>query len=507
MQDVLIELRGLSKAFPGVTALKDVSFDILKNTVHCIIGENGAGKSTLIKILTGALRRSGGTVRLKGGDWDPRSTREAMHAGMSVLFQELNVVDQLTVEQNLTLGKEKSRFGYERKNEAQLAKTFEVLRSMDPSISLQRRVGDLSVAQKQVIEIAKAISSEADVIVMDEPTAAISEDEANRLFTIIRKLKEKNVTVIYISHRLAEIFRIGDWVTVLRDGQMIETREVAELSHACRDDEVESCAELIRMMLGKVVAERYMPNPAAGGGPVLEFRGVSTAKLRDISFSLTKGEILGFYGLVGAGKTEIARAIYGVDQSEGSVTVRGSPALIKSPTAAIGMGIAMVPEERRSEGLLTKLTIRENISIMNMKPVMRLGLVSRAREKRLARAFIDKVRIVTTGEEQGVAKLSGGNQQKVVLSKCLNAESSILLLDEPTRGIDVGAKEEIHNIIRELARSGTSVIVFSSELPEILNLCDRIVLLYEGRIKKVLQNGSGVDSQMIMHIVTGGQLI
>jgi ribose transport system ATP-binding protein len=504
VNDVLIELRGLTNEFPGVMALKDVSFNIKKNTVHCIIGENGAGKSTLIKILTGALRRSGGMARLNGKDWDPRSTREAMRAGMSVLFQELNVVDQLTVEQNLTLGKEKSRFGYERKNEAQLARTYEMLRSMDASIALNRRVGDLSVAQKQVIEIAKAISSEADVIVMDEPTAAISEEEANRLFAIIRKLKEQNVTVIYISHRLAEIFRIGDWVTVLRDGQMIETREVAELSRACHEDEAESCAELIRMMLGKVVAEKYVPRAAAEGEPVLEFAGVSTAKLRDISFTLAKGEILGFYGLVGAGKTEIARAIYGVDRIQGSVKVMGSPALIASPPAAIARGIAMVPEERRSEGLLTKLTIRENISIMNMKPVLRLGLLSKTREKLLARRFIDKVRIVTTGEEQGVAKLSGGNQQKVVLSKCLNAESNILLLDEPTRGIDVGAKEEIHNIIRDLAASGKSVIVFSSELPEILNLCDRIALLYEGRIRKVLQNGSGVDSHMIMHIVTGG---
>ncbi len=501
MSEKLLEIRGVSKFFPGVVALKDVSFDILKNTVHCIVGENGAGKSTLIKILTGALRRNAGAILLDGKEFGPHSTREAMRAGISVLFQELNVVEQLTVEQNLTLGQERSVLGVEQPSEKS-GRVLEVLRSLDPAISPQQKVGELSVAQKQVIEITKAISSDARIIVMDEPTAALSEEEVERLFAIIKSLGRQNVTVIYITHRLTEIFEVGDYVTVLRDGQMIGTRSVRELRGAC-SSEAESCAELIRMMLGKVVAEQYVASPVDRSVTVLALEGVTSEKLHDVSFSLYKGEILGIYGLIGAGKTEIARALYGLDPTTGTVRVLGKPRPIGDPARAIRSGIAMVPEERRAEGLCTKLSIRENIPVMNMRAVAPLGITSRGRERALARRFIEKVHIVARDEEQKVALLSGGNQQKVVFSKCLNAESTILLLDEPTRGIDVGAKEEIHNIIRELVRAGTSVIVFSSELPEILNLCDRIVLLYQGRVKEILQNGGDVDSHHIMQVVTG----
>ncbi len=503
MPEKLLEIRNISKRFPGVEALRDVSFDIAPGTVHCIVGENGAGKSTLIKILTGAERRTGGTILLNGKEFAPRSTREAMNSGLSVLFQELNVVDQLTVEQNLILGKEKVRAGFFRRDAKAVDAVLAVLASLDPGIGRHRRVGDLSVAQRQVIEIAKAIASQSDVIIMDEPTAALSEEEVTRLFAIIKELKKKNVTVIYISHRLREIFEIGDSVTVLRDGQMIGTRTIAELS-SCRD-EVESCAELIKMMLGKVVAERYTPSAVDRSSPVLEMRGVSNEKLKGVSFQLFPGEILGFYGLIGSGKTEIARAIYGLDPVEGTVLAGGREVRLASARHAIDAGIALVPEERRSEGLFAKLSIRENIPLMNIRSISRLGIFSGRRERALARSFIEKVRIVARDENQTVDKLSGGNQQKVVLSKCINANSRILLMDEPTRGIDVGAKEEIHNLIRELARGGTSVIVFSSELPEVLNLCDRIMLLYEGRIRDVITNGPGVDSERIMHIVTRGE--
>jgi len=509
MAEKLLEIRGISKQYPGVAALRDVSFDIHPGTVHCIVGENGAGKSTLIKILTGAERRSSGTILLRGQEYNPRSTREAMHFGMSVLFQELNVVNQLTVEQNLVLGKEKLRFGFFRRDPQVVERMYEVLRSLDPNIPLHRRVAALSVAQKQVIEIAKAIASESELIIMDEPTAALSEDEANRLFAIIKDLKKRNVTVIYISHRLREIFEIGDSVTVLRDGQMIGTRRLSELAagggEAGAGTEVQSTAELIKMMLGKVVAERYIPSQADRGRKVLELKNVSTDKLKGVSFELYRGEILGFYGLIGSGKTEIARAIYGLDEKSGEVRVQDRPAALGTPGEAIRRGIALVPEERRSEGLFTKLAIQENIPLMNIKSISRWGVFSARREKALARSFIEKVKIVARDEAQVVEKLSGGNQQKVVLSKCINADSRILLMDEPTRGIDVGAKEEIHNLIRELARGGTSVIVFSSELPEVLNLCDRIVLLYEGRIRDVIHNGPGVDGERIMHIVTGAQ--
>jgi ribose transport system ATP-binding protein len=471
MPETLLEIKDISKRFPGVDALRGVSFDIHANTVHCIIGENGAGKSTLIKILTGAEHRSSGTILFKGREFAPRSTREAMNSGMSVLFQELNVVNQLTVEQNLVLGKEHVRFGLIRTDPKTVTRVFEVLESLDPHIDPAAKVADLSVAQKQVIEIAKAISSQSNVIIMDEPTAALSEEEVKRLFAIIKELKKKNVTVIYITHRLKEIFEIGDRVTVLRDGQMIGTREIGEITRACRD-EVEACTELIKMMLGKVVAERYVAGSADRGTKVLEMRGVRTAKLKDVSFELL---------------------------------VDGEVCKIESPGHAIARGLALVPEERRTEGLFTKLAIMENIPLMNMGSISRFGVFSGRKERALGRSFMDRVKIVARDEAHVVEKLSGGNQQKVVLSKCINAESRILLMDEPTRGIDVGAKEEIHNLIRELARNGTSVIVFSSELPEVLNLCDRIILLFDGRIREVISNGPGVDSEKIMHVVTTGR--
>jgi ABC-type sugar transport system ATPase subunit len=284
---------------------------------------------------------------------------------------------------------------------------------------------------------------------------------------------------------------------------MIGTRSVSELSF-CRD-EVESYAELIKMMLGKVVVEHYVPSTVDYNSKVLGLTDVSNKKLHDISFALYKGEILGFYGLVGSGKTEIVRVVYGLDESEGSIEIQGKMVQVRDPRTAIVKGISMVPEERRTEGLFTKLSIRENIPIMNMKTVSRYGIASKRKERQIARKYIDEVHIVARDEDQRVALLSGGNQQKVVVSKCLNAESAILLLDEPTRGIDVGAKEEIHNIIRQLSSEGASIIVFSSELPEIINLCDRIILLYDGKIKSEMKNGEGIDTERIMHIVTGGK--
>ena len=502
MQEKIIEIKNLKKSFPGVTALKDVSFDIFRNTVHCIVGENGAGKSTFIKILTGALRRSEGTIIYDGRDFNPNSTKDAMNAGMSVLYQELNVVEQLTVEQNLTLGIEKKTFGFIKKNTA-IDKTYDVLRSMDNSIGLNQLASDLSTAQKQLIEITKAITADANVIVMDEPTASLTEEETQILFETIALLKQQNVTVIFISHRLNEIFQIGDYVTVFKDGQMVATKPVSELSES--GDEGQASAELVKMILGKVVVEHYMPSQIDWDTKVLELKAVKTDKLHDINFELFKGEILGFYGLVGSGKTEIARALYGMDPIEGQIVISGKPLDVSSPRIAIRNGLAMVPEERRTEGLFTLLPIKDNISIMNPKPITQYGLTSRTRERNLARKFIERVRIVARDEEQVVAYLSGGNQQKVVVAKCLNAQSRILLLDEPTRGIDVGAKEEIHNIIRQLSKEGTSIIVFSSELPEIVNLCDRIVLMYEGRIKTIMPNSENIDTENIIHIVASGE--
>jgi ribose transport system ATP-binding protein len=490
----VLEIRNLVKDFPGVRAVNDVSFDIKRNTVHCLVGENGAGKSTVIKILTGAYARTSGTILLNGREYNPHSPRDAKQSGISTLFQELNVVDQLTVEENLTLGMEDTSFGFLRKT-GKINKIISAMNSLEPSIRPRQLVSTLSVAKKQIVEIAKAVATEADIIIMDEPTAALSEAEIARLFEIIKGLRERNVTVIYISHRLDEIFELGDYVTVMRDGRHIDTKLVSE---------VKDRSELIKMMIGKTVFEQYTPRERDCDDIILEARNVTNHKLQDVSFDVRRGEIIGFYGLVGAGKTELARAIYGTDPYTGRITFKGKP-LSSSPDKVIGAGIALVPEERRSQGLFTILTIRGNVPVMNMKKISRGGFINGARERQVTLEYVDKLKIATSGIEKETAKLSGGNQQKVVLSKCLFADADLLMLDEPTRGIDVGAKSEIYSIIRQLSAEGKSILIFSSELPEVINICDTIHLLYEGGLRETIRNGCDIDSENILHVVTGGQ--
>jgi len=490
----VLEIRNLVKDFPGVRAVNGVSFDIKRNTVHCLVGENGAGKSTVIKVLTGAYPRTSGTILLNGEEYNPHSPRDAKQKGISTLFQELNVVDQLTVQENLTLGMEDTRFGFLRKTD-KINKIVSVMNSLEPSIKPQQLVSTLSVARKQIVEIAKAVASESDIIIMDEPTAAISEGEIARLFEIIRSLREKNVTVIYISHRLDEIFELGDYVTVMRDGRHIDTRPMSE---------VKDRSELIKMMIGKTVFEQYTPKERDCDDIILEARNLSNHKLQDLSFDVRRGEIVGFYGLVGAGKTELARAIYGTDPYTGTITFKGK-LLRNSPDKVIGAGIALVPEERRSQGLFTILTIRGNVPVMNMKKISRGGFINGARERQVTLEYIDKLKIATTSIEKEAAKLSGGNQQKVVLAKCLFANADLLMLDEPTRGIDVGAKSEIYSIIRQLSSEGKAILIFSSELPEVINICDTIYLLYDGSLKEMIRNGCDIDTENIIHVVTGGQ--
>jgi ribose transport system ATP-binding protein len=409
------------------------------------------------------------------------------------LFQELNVVDQLTVEENLTLGVEDTKLGFLLKTN-KIKRIVEVLKDIEPGIDPRERVSRLSVAKKQIIEIAKAVASDADIIIMDEPTAALSESEIERLFKIVKRLREQNVTVIYISHRLDEIFELGDYVTVMRDGKHIETKPMSE---------VKDRMELIRMMIGKSVMEQYEPRDFQSQETLLDVKNLSNHKLKDISFTIKKGEIVGFYGLIGAGKTELARAIFGADKYTGEIEFN-SKKLGSVPSKTIQAGIAFVPEERRTQGLFTLLTIKRNIPVMNMGKISHGGIIDAGKERSVAKEYIQKLNIKTDSMEKETAKLSGGNQQKVVFSKCLFADANLLLLDEPTRGIDVGAKSEIYHIIRELAKEGKSIMFFSSELPEILNSCDRIFLLYEGEIRLELQNGVDIDAQRIIHVCTGG---
>ena len=489
----VLEIRDLVKDFPGVRAVNNVSFDIKRNTIHCLVGENGAGKSTLIKMLTGAYPRTSGQIFLGGEEYTPQSTRDAKQKGISTLFQELNVVDQLTVEENLTLGMEDTTFGFLRKTD-KIKKMVSLMHDIEPSIKPKQLVSTLSVAKKQIVEIAKAVAAESNIIIMDEPTAAISEFEIARLFTIVKSLRENNVTVIYISHRLDEIFELGDYVTVMRDGKHIETKPVSE---------IQDRSELIKMMIGKTVFEQYTPQDVECKDTILEVRHLSNHRLNDVCFDIHAGEIAGFYGLVGAGKTELARAIYGVDSYEGEIIFKGEK-LKPSPDKAIAAGIALVPEERRSQGLFTILTIRSNVPVMNMDKISQGGFINDGKERNVTLEYVDKLKIATNSIEKEAGKLSGGNQQKVVLAKCLFADADLLMLDEPTRGIDVGAKSEIYSLIRKLSSEGKTIIIFSSELPEVMNLCDSIYLLYDGSLKSTLRNNCDVDSEQILHIVTGG---
>ncbi|MEX0336473.1 sugar ABC transporter ATP-binding protein [Vibrio tubiashii] len=489
----VLSIEGLVKDYPGVRAVNNVSFSIERSTVHCLIGENGAGKSTLVKMITGAIQPTQGTMKVNGNSYTPNGTQSAREAGIATLFQELHVVDELSVLENLTLGMEQSRFGFLIQSDLE-QRVIDTLATIEPSIDPYARVSTLGVAQKQIIEIARAASSGANVIIMDEPTAALSEREVERLFTVIRRLQEQQVTVIYISHKLDEILSLGDRVTVMRDGQHIATKPMAE---------VNGREELIDMMIGRSILHDYTPRDTISDEVFLSAERLNNHRLKNVSFTINKGEIVGFYGLVGAGKTEIARAIFGADKVSGSIKLNGQE-VGKSPREAIAAGIALVPEERRTQGLFTNLTIRENIPVMNLPRMSDFGVFRQRDELNAALDYVDKLSIATSSIEKHTEKLSGGNQQKVVIAKCLFSQAKLLLLDEPTRGVDVGAKKEIYDLVKELANQGNSVAVFSTELEEILGVCDRIFLLYDGSLVSEITNGSDVDTNFILNAATGG---
>ena len=490
----VLSIHGLTKDFPGVRAVDDVSLSIESSTIHCLVGENGAGKSTLIKMLTGALLPTSGTMRINGSEYKPNNLQDARDAGIATLFQELHVVDELTVLENLTLGMERSRFGFLIKSDLE-DRVIRTLKAIEPSIDPSARVSSLSVAQKQIIEIARAASSGANVIIMDEPTAALSEREVERLFEVIRRLRKEAVTVIFISHKLDEILQLGEAVTVLRDGKHIATKLLKDIAGR---------SELIEMMIGRSVFQSYTPSTTVRKEAVLTAKGLTNKLLKDVSFHINRGEIVGFYGLVGAGKTEIARALFGADEVSGSILFKDQE-IGRSPKDTIAAGIALVPEERRTQGLFTELSIRQNIPVMNLHRMSDRGVFRALDEETAAVDYVNQLSIATDSIDKHVKKLSGGNQQKVVLAKCLFSQADLLLLDEPTRGVDVGAKTEIYDIIRDLAKVGKSVAVFSSELEEVLGICDRIFLLYSGSLKSEIINNADVDVSHILNIVTGGE--
>ncbi len=492
----LVEMTGIDKFFPGVHALKSVQFDLEPGEVHALMGENGAGKSTLMKILSGIYQRDGGTLKIEGHEVSPTIPREAQDLGIGIIHQELSLMNDLTVAQNIFIGRE-PRKSFGRLDEAALnAQTAEIFASMNLSLDPKALVGSLTIAKQQMVEIAKALSFRSKVLIMDEPTAALNDAEIAELFVIIRRLKAEGVGIVYISHKMDELKQISDRVTVMRDGEYVGTVGAAETP----------ISQIIAMMVGREVKEEPLDVPDLGDAEMsLQITGLSRSnEIQDVSFSVQKGEILGFAGLMGAGRTEVARAIFGADPKDsGEIRVHGQVVSIKSPTDAVKAGIGYLSEDRKHFGLATGMNVRDNIALASMDLFTGAGGVLHDGEiSDTAKSYIQQLGIRTPSDVQEVRLLSGGNQQKVVIAKWLLRDCDILIFDEPTRGIDVGAKSEIYKLLEELAGQGKTIIVISSELPEIMRLSHRIAVMCEGRLTGILPGGKDTTQEDIMHLAT-----
>lgn len=488
----LIELQGVSKSFPGVKALDKISFNLKKGEVHALLGENGAGKSTLMKIISGIYNRDEGTYLIDGKDVGDLTPKKASDLGIAIIHQELNMCLDLTVAENMFLGREKKKYGLvDQKTLNHDAKT--VLDQLQMKIDPETVVGKLPVSKQQMIEIAKALSSHARILIMDEPTSALTEKECQDLFKIINNLKKKGCAIIYISHRLEELEYITDRVSIFRDGRYILTKNFNE----------SSLDEIIAYMVGREIKEKYPNIKIPLGGKILEVKDLNAGFLKDISFDLFAGEIIGFSGLMGAGRTELFKTIFGADRKESGTIILDNKILsIKSPKDAIAYGIVLGPEDRKAEGLCIKLTIRENIGLANLDQISnKFGWINRHKEKEIVSKIIKSLKIKTPTMEQEAKNLSGGNQQKVVVGKWLARDARVVVFDEPTRGIDVAAKVEIYNIMNELKRQGVGVIFISSELPEIMGMSDRVLVMCNGRITGNLMTSDTTQDE-ILHCAT-----
>ena len=499
MIDSLLELRGIDKRFPGVHALKDAQFDVRRGEVHALIGENGAGKSTLIKIVSGVYRPDSGDIRLAGAPVEFSNPREAQSAGIATIYQELGLYPELSVAENIFMGHAptKKRLGFKTIDWEQMeAGAAALLADLNiHNLDVGAKVGALNVGNRQRVEIAKALSLDAQILIMDEPTAALTESDVEQLFSIVRLLRERGVSIIYISHRLNEVFELADRVTVLRDGEYIGTRAVADTSEA----------ELISMMVGRRIENLFPKQAAEIGDVVLEARHLNRPPLtRDVSFTVRAGEIVGLAGLVGAGRSETAQVIFGVLPAEsGEILLNGEVVKIARPSEAVDYGIGYVPEDRGHQGLIREMTIRENTSMAVLESVSSNSFVNRAKERALANDAIRQLSIRATGPDQVANKLSGGNQQKVVVGKWLASNPKLLIMDEPTRGIDVGAKAEIHRLMSRLAaEDGLAILMISSELPEILAMSDRILVMREGRMVGEFSRDNATQ-EIIAHAMMG----
>jgi ribose transport system ATP-binding protein len=481
MLETVLQVHEVSKGFPGVQALDKVSFELRKGEVHALVGENGAGKSTLMKILSGVHRPDSGSIIFKGQEMHFQNAREASAAGIGIIYQELNLVPHLTVAQNIFIGREpRARLGYIDDKKMNVDATA-ILKKLNLNIDPSTRLNKLSISKQQMVEIAKALCRESEVLIMDEPTSALTESEIDELFKVIRGLRARGVGIIYISHRLDELKHIADRITIFRDGHYIATAEYASITMEA----------IINHMVGRRL-ENIFPvrSDVPTGKQLLEVRHiVQPGTLKDISFDLFQGEILGLAGLMGAGRSELARAIFGADPiTSGEVLMDGKPLGIRSPADAIAHGIAYLSENRKEEGLAIKMLLNQNVTMANLPNVSkRFTIISRDQELQATRNSVKELDIRTPSLEQMVSNLSGGNQQKVVVAKWLYRNSRILIFDEPTRGIDVGAKFAIYELMAQLAGRGVGVIMISSELPEILGMTDRVLVLHEGRLTATLR--------------------
>ncbi|MFB9294414.1 sugar ABC transporter ATP-binding protein [Persicitalea jodogahamensis] len=487
----VLVVRALSKSFGGIKALDKVEFTLNGGEVHALMGENGAGKSTLMKILMGLETADSGEIMLAGKSWENHGVRDALDRGISMIHQELQVVPELTVAENIFLGRESTRWLPGWLDDRSIYQTTkQLLTDLGVALDAHTRMKYLSVAEMQMVEIAKAISYDARVIIMDEPTSALSEKEVAALFGIIKDLKAKGVSIIYISHKMEEIAQIADTVTVLRDGKYVGTKPAAELDQST----------LITMMVGRTIDSLFPEATAEKGEVVLSVKNLSIpGKFQDISFDLRAGEVLGLAGLMGAGRTEVARAIFGLDPlAEGEIFIKSEKTTIRSPEDAIRHGIGYVSEDRKAWGCVPGMSVLHTMTLSSLRDHLRGGFIDAGSEKAAASRMATDLHIKTAGLSQQVLQLSGGNQQKVLIGKTLLAEPEIIIFDEPTRGIDIGAKHEIYKLIRQLTAQGIAVLLISSELPEVLGLCDRVLVLAEGRQTAVL-SGQTISQEKIMN--------
>ena len=492
--EYVLEMKKINKAFPGVKALKEVDFKLGKGEVHTLLGENGAGKSTLIKILSGAYKKDSGQVLIDGKEVEIENTKQAMKLGVSVIYQEFNLNPFFNIAENIFLGREiinkSGTINWKKTHE----KAKKIINKVGLNVPTSRKVRSLSVAEKQLLEIAKALAFEAKIIVFDEPTATLAQADVKRLFQLINNLKNQGKSIIYISHRMEEIKVIGDKTTILRDGEYISTV----------DPKTTPRSELIRLIAGRTIDESLKKVPEYKGEVVLKVKNLKAKeKVRDVSFELKRGEILGFSGLVGSGRTETMKAIVGLNKIiEGQIFLDGKEVKYKNPCEALKDKIIYLSEDRKQEGLVLCLSVMDNITISSLSKLMNKGILSKKIEKKVASKYIDNVRIKTSSEKVRVENLSGGNQQKVIVAKALASDSAVLIFDEPTRGIDVGAKEEIYDLLLELANKGYAIIAISSDLPEILRISNRIAVMYDGKISAILPN-ENIKQEDVLHYAMG----